>query len=235
MAFLKSVLKKQAVQRTLSALAANYIRLINLTGRWRLVGADEIKPGNTRPLIIAFWHGRMLMMPPNWPKAMPVKMLISQHGDGVLIADAIRHFDIGCIQGSTKRGGTAALRGVLAALKDGVCVGITPDGPRGPRMRCTGAIADIAKLSGTPILPATYAARWRIVFGSWDRFVLPLPFTRGVVLAGTPIEIARDADSEAARLMIETQLNELTARADAMMGVDTIMPANMEPAGAAGS
>ena len=235
MAFLKSVLKKQAVQRTLSALAALYIRFVNLTGRWRLIGADEIMPGNTRPLIIAFWHGRMLMMPPNWPKAMPVKMLISQHGDGVLIADAIRHFDIGCIQGSTKRGGTAALRGVLAALKDGFCVGITPDGPRGPRMRCTGAIADIAKLSGAPILPATYAARWRIVFGSWDRFVLPLPFTRGVVLAGTPIEVARDADSEAARLMIETQMNELTARADAMMGVDTIMPANMEPAGAAGS
>ena len=235
MAFLKSVLKKQAVQRTLSALAAHYMRLVRWTGRWRMIGGDEILPGSTRPLIIAFWHGRMLMMPPQWPKAMPVKMLISRHGDGVLIADAIKHFDIGCIQGSTKRGGTAALRNVLAALKDGTCVGITPDGPRGPRMRCTGAIADIAKLSGVPILPATYAARWRVVFGSWDRFILPLPFTRGVFLVGAPIEIARDTDSESARLMIETQMNELTARADAMMGVDTIMPANMEPAGATGS
>lgn len=228
----KAILKKRVVQRMLSSLAALYVRLVYLTGRWREVDGDTIAPNEANPVIAAFWHGRMLMMPCLWRYGVPVQMLISRHGDGTIISGAIAHFGIGTIQGSTKKGGATALRNILRALESGVSIGITPDGPRGPRMRCTGAIADVAKTSGIPIVPVTYAARWRIVFGSWDRFILPLPFTRGVYVYGSPIAVAPNADSDATRLLIETQLNELTARADALMGVDAIRPADMAATGA---
>jgi lysophospholipid acyltransferase (LPLAT)-like uncharacterized protein len=158
-------------------------------------------------------------------------MLISRHGDGVLIADAIAHFGVGTIQGSTRRGGAEALRDILKTLKSGISVGVTPDGPRGPRMRCTGAIADISRLSGAAILPASYSARWRFILGSWDRFLLPLPFTRGVYVVGDPIEVAPDSDGAGTLERLETCLNDLTRRADALMGVATVQPAAAHPAG----
>ena len=97
-------------------------------------------------------------------------MLISQHRDGQLIARTVRRFGIASIAGSTSHGGSAALRAILRALKAGQCIGVTPDGPRGPRMRATGGAVDIARLSGVPILPAAFATSRRRVLGSWDRF-----------------------------------------------------------------
>jgi lysophospholipid acyltransferase (LPLAT)-like uncharacterized protein len=229
---LKSLVKKRAVQRCLSWLAALYVRFVYLTGRWRTVGLDEVMASNNSPLIIAFWHGRMLMMPCRWPRAMPIRMLISRHGDGVLIADTIAHFGIGTIQGSTRHGGAEALRDILKTLKSGISVGVTPDGPRGPRMHCTGAVADIARMSGTPILPVSYSARRRVILGSWDGFLLPLPFTRGVYVVGDLIEAPRDGDEAATLQRLETHLNELTRRADDMMGVESVQPAVLQPAGA---
>ena len=232
MSAVKALVKKRAVQRFLSWLAHIYIRFVYLTGRWRMVGIDHDLVDGSRPLIVAFWHGRMLMMPCARPRAMTFSMLISRHGDGVLIADAISHFNVGTVQGSTQRRGAEALREILRTLNDGTSVGITPDGPRGPRMRCAGAIADIARLSGVPILPATYSAKWRLILGSWDRFLLPLPFTRGVYVVGDPMDVAPDDDMPSTINRLENVLNELTRRADTMMGVETVEPAMLEPAGA---
>ncbi len=228
----KALLKKRAVQRFLSWLAYVYIRFVYLTGRWRVVGIDPAIVEGSRPLIVAFWHGRMLMMPCVRPRSMAFSILISRHGDGVLIADTISHFSVGAVQGSTRRGGAEALREILRTLNDGTSIGITPDGPRGPRMRCAGAIADIARLSGVPILPATYSAKWRLILGSWDSFLLPLPFTRGVYVVGDPIDVAPDDDMPSTMSRLENALNELTRRADKLMGVETVEPAMLEPAGA---
>jgi hypothetical protein len=232
MSLFKTLVKKRAVQRCVTSVAALYVRVVYLTGRWRTVGLDEVMAANSTPLIVAFWHGRMLMMPCRWPRSLPVRMLISRHGDGVLIADTIAHFGIGTIQGSTRHGGAEALRDILRSLKSGVSVGVTPDGPRGPRMHCTGAVADIARLSGASILPVSYSARWRVILGSWDRFLLPLPFTRGVYVVGDLIEAPRDGDEAATLQRLETRLNELTRRADDMMGVESVQPAVLRPAGA---
>jgi hypothetical protein len=84
-----------------------------------------------------------------------------------------------------------------------------------------------ARLAGVPIIPCSYGVTRRRVLGSWDRFVLALPFARGVFLWGDPIEVARDSDAaaiERARLMVEERLNELGNRVDAICGTEPIEP-----------
>ena len=122
------------------------------------------------------------------------------------------------------RAGSAGLRAVIRTLKQGDCVGITPDGPRGPRMRAQGGIVTAARAAGVPILPATYSVRRRRVLGTWDRFVVALPFNRGVYVIGAPIEIG-DIAPEAARLLIEERLTALTHYADRLIGVAPVEPA----------
>jgi lysophospholipid acyltransferase (LPLAT)-like uncharacterized protein len=167
-------------------------------------------------------------------------MLISMHRDGELIARAIGYFGHGTVRGSAAKpgsnkdkGGAAALRGMLKALKANEYVGITPDGPRGPRMRASDGIVTVARVSGVPIMPCSFSCRSRIVLGTWDRFLLPLPFTRGVILWGDPIRVPRDASPEvlqAAKLQVEAALTGVTQTADAIMGVDTVQPAQVEAA-----
>ena len=109
----------------------------------------------------------------------------------------------------------AAYREVVRLLKEGRGTGFAPDGPRGPRCLVQPGIIELARASGRPILPASFAARRRVVFNSWDRFVLPLPFSSVVVIYGEPLEVRPDDDGEAARLALEEQLNAINRRAEA--------------------
>lgn len=233
----RRIRKSDAARRVACWLVAMYIRLAWATGRWEIKNAavPERFWREGKPFIIAFWHGRLLILPAMWPTSAKISMLISMHRDGELIANAIGYFGHGTVRGSAAkpgsakdRGGVAALRGMLKALKANEYVGITPDGPRGPRMRASEGIVTVARMSGVPIIPCSYGARARKVLGSWDRFVIPLPFTRGVIVWGEPIYIAREADAEAletARLTVEAGLNAVTRAADEAMGVDPVEPA----------
>ncbi len=230
MAFLKTMTRTGAVRRVLCALGAAYIRLVYVTGRWDVQGGDiprRLWDAGT-PFLLSFWHGRMLMAPKAWDRRVAIDMLISQHLDGRFIAQTMKHFAIGTIAGSSSAGGTGALRAMLKGLKAGRCAGITPDGPRGPRMRASDGIVNVARMAGVAIVPLAYSARRSIVLNSWDHFVIALPFTRGVLVWGEAIEIPRHADAdavEAARALVEARLNEVTLEADRLMGVTPVMPA----------
>src|ERR1700739_4204747 len=89
----------------------------------------------------------------------------------------------------TRRGGSAALRTMVKRLRGGDCVGITPDGPRGPAMTASVGIVNLARLAGVPIIPITYATSRRSVLPTWDCFHFPWPFGRGVYLWGEPIQV----------------------------------------------
>ncbi len=212
------------------ALAALYIRLVRHSGRWSVHGGeipDRLWSAG-EPFILCFWHGRLQMMPFCWPNSVPINLLISHHRDGKVLARIIRHFGLVSITGSSRKGGTSALRAILRALKRGESVGITPDGPRGPRMRAGEGVVEVARLSGAPVVPSAVATSRRRVFGSWDRFVLALPFCRGVFVWGQPITVPRDArpdERAAARLRIEEALNQVTSRADSLVGQPSIAPA----------
>jgi lysophospholipid acyltransferase (LPLAT)-like uncharacterized protein len=234
MGLAKRIGKSESLRGLLCWLGSLYIRFAHASGRWRVEGGETAAQlwDQGQPFILAFWHGRILMMPKSWRPSVPIHMLISQHRDGQLIARTVSHFGIRTVAGSSTRGGSAALRAMLKALKGGQCVGITPDGPKGPRMRASDGIVNLAKLAGVPILPATFSCRKRRLLGSWDRFAVALPFSEGLFVWGEPIHVARDADEaglDQARLLVEDGLNAITRRADAAMGQTTPDPGEGAP------
>ena len=227
MSFANSVLRQPWVCETACFAVGLYVRLVRATGRWTEEGA-EIRTrlmASGRPFIVCFWHGQLLLMTPFWPREMRIKMLISRHRDGQLIARTVARFGIGTIPGSSSKGGTRALRMMTRALQAGECIGVTPDGPRGPRMRANPGVVHAARLAGVPIVPAAGVAARRRVLGSWDRFIVPLPFAGGTVQWGEPIEIADDADPESVRRRVETTLNAMTRALEGRYGHVPIDPA----------
>ncbi len=229
MASLRKLSRRPLVTSVLSWLAARYLRIVWYTGRWTVenqnIASSMVIEG--KPFIACFWHGRMLMIPNAWIYKAPVRILISHHRDGVFISRALKHLGVGTIAGSSSRGGGSALIGMVRALKRGEYIGITPDGPRGPRMRVAPGAISAAKLSGAALLPITFAASHCRIFFSWDRFVLPFPFTRGVVRIGHPIEVPHDADEsliEQIRQNLEQVLIDLTMTLDSELGCGPISP-----------
>ncbi len=216
-------LRSEPVRRIACWVTHCYIRFVYLTNRWSVEGGEWPRrlTREGRTFIVAFWHGRLLMMPPAWHQLTSFHMLISAHRDGRIIAGAMTYFGIDTIAGSTSRGGSSALRAMLKQLKEGGCVGITPDGPRGPAMTVSVGTVNIARLARVPIVPLTYATSRRRLLATWDRFHLALPFGRGVYLWGEPIEIAGRLDEaglERARSLVETRMVEMLGDADRRVG-----------------
>ncbi len=226
--------RSDVLRRLLCAGIALYIRLVYATSRWAIEGGEVAQRFHRekRPFILAFWHGRLLMMPMAWPREVAIHMLISGHRDGRIIADAVGHFGIASIAGSSSRGGLAALRAMVKMLKDGACVGITPDGPRGPAERASLGIVAAARLAQVPIIPLAYATRRRRLMATWDRFHLALPFTTGLHLWGEPISVPEDAGEaalEGYRQRVEDALNALGREADRRMGHGALPFASVPP------
>ena len=221
-------LHSELVKRIACWVTHCYIRFVYVTNRWSVEGDEWPRrlTGEGRTFIVAFWHGRLLMMPPAWHQLTSFHMLISAHRDGRIIAGAMTYFGIDTIAGSTSRGGSSALRAMLKRLKEGGCVGITPDGPRGPAMTVSIGTVNIARFARVPILPLTYATSRRRVLATWDRFHLALPFGHGVYLWGEPIEIANELDEaglERARHLVETRMVEMVRNADSRFGHETLI------------
>ena len=231
----KRLLRSRPVQVVLAWLAAQYIRLLYLTTQWTVVcpPATESCLSKGQPFIACFWHGRMIMMRAALPPGTMMHVLISEHRDGLLISRAVASLGVATVAGSSRRGGASALRSMDRLLAQGENIGITPDGPRGPRMRAKPGAIKAAQLSGVPILPVSGSVGRRRILRSWDRFCLALPFSRGIIHWGEPIEVPREADEaevERLRLLLEDCLNALTAEGDRSFGQATIEPAAETPA-----
>ncbi|MBW2038885.1 MAG: lysophospholipid acyltransferase family protein [Deltaproteobacteria bacterium] len=167
-------------------------------------------------IIIAFWHGRLLMMPLVY-RGEGVKVMVSRHRDGELINRTIQLFGFETVRGSTTRGGLSGIRGLVRALKEGYDVAIAPDGPRGPRYQVQAGVIQLAKISGCPILPLAFSASSRKILRTWDRFLIPYPFSRGVFVWGEPIWVnpeAGEEEMEQKSLLLEGRLEEITELAD---------------------
>ena len=222
----RRIVRSDRLRHVLCWVIQLYIRFVYLTNRWTIEGAEI--PRHLRAagqsFILAFWHGRLLLIPMAWQRLAPMHMLISAHRDGRIIADAVTYFGVNSIAGSTRRGGTTALRLMLKHLAAGDCVGITPDGPRGPATRASTGIVNVARLAGVPIVPVVFATSRHRVLPSWDRFHLAEPFGRGVFIWGAPIEIEPELDEtgvERARLLVESRMNDMAEEADRRVGRST--------------
>ncbi len=211
--------------RPLAILIYILLRLLRLTMRIRVIGNEIITDFTRRGegFIGIFWHGRLLMIPFVYPgKRMHV--LIGSHRDGQLIADVMDCFGFGLVRGSSSRGGREAYREMLQLLKEDNDVAITPDGPRGPAEQLKPGIAHVARMSGRAVVPVVFSASPCLRCTSWDRFLIPYPFSRGVFVIGEPLRFQEGEDMESFRSRIENALKDATTRADEYVGTGSQGP-----------
>lgn len=203
----------------LPPLGALVIRGIKGTMRLEQRGHEPVDAlyREGRSIILAFWHAQQLMIPFGY-RGPGSHVLISQHGDGEIIARIIARFGHDAVRGSSTRGGAGALRALIKLGRSGKDVVVTPDGPKGPRHVAKLGVIQLAKATGLPIVPLGFGcSKKKKLFSSWDRFMVPYPFSRGLFLWGAPIWVSREADEaalEAARVELESALNRLTAEAE---------------------
>lgn len=198
-------------QRAGIAIAPSLIRALCATWRvrvvneapWRALRADR------RGFIFSLWHGQLLPLLAHH-RDQHVRVLISEHRDGEIIARIAESLGFRTIRGSTTRGGARALLAMCDALERGDEIAITPDGPRGPaRVFAPGALV-AAQRVGVPIVPVgvSISSAWRL--GSWDAFAIPKPFARLTIAYGAPLAVeaatVRDAVIEAPRFAEAMQL-----------------------------
>ena len=216
---IKRKLKRRFLNsKVFSWLAYLLIRSVSLTIHHQWIGLEKLKilRQKGRPIIFVFWHGRLFMIP-FIHAGQGACALISHHGDGELIAGIIRHFGYRSIRGSTSRGGMTALRKLAREIRNGADAGIAPDGPRGPRYQVQSGAVLLAHLTGCPLMPVTFSASKKKCISSWDRFLIPYPFSKGVFIYGDPIWIGREEsrkDLDQKRQILEKILNKITTEAD---------------------
>ena len=215
----KKILRTKVAYSIICWIAAKYIKLISLTIKWKYI--DKKYPEklwkNNENFILCFWHGRLLMIPFSWKRGKNINMLISEHPDGQLISKTVKYFGINTIHGSSSKGGTKALRNIIKTLRSGQSVGITPDGPRGPRMKMNSAIIKIAGLTGYKILPLSCSVKNKFFLNSWDKFLVALPFGKGCFVWGKPLKINKDISKKQDLKLsnkLENILIKLTKEAD---------------------
>ncbi len=199
--------------RLLPALVALLIRAIGATLRWRADDrAGVLDLPADRPLIWVFWHNRVFGMPLVYRKFLKRRkgsVLTSPSGDGEIIARVMAKFGVGSVRGSSNKRPAAALREMVALLKGGGDLAVTPDGPRGPVYELQGGLVKVAQLTGVPVLPIRLRYSRAITLKTWDRFQIPLPFARAEVVFEELVEVPRelgDEGFEAVRAGLEAKL-----------------------------
>jgi lysophospholipid acyltransferase (LPLAT)-like uncharacterized protein len=215
------------VQKTVGGLAAEYLRFVWWTNRFAIDPADFYERSHSNiPFIVAMWHGQHFMVPFFKREEHRVKALISRHRDGAINAIAAARLGIEPVRGSGshgrdyhRKGGVSAFKEMLTALDHGYNVALTADVPKVSRIAGRG-IVQLARASGRPIYPVAVATSRRIELRNWDRTAINLPFGRFAIAVGPAIRVPEDADEaavEAARQLVESELNGATDRAYAMV------------------
>ena len=205
--------------RLWAGLAVTTLWCLQITIRKRFVETEELFARWRRGerVILTFWHSRIVLMRFAY-RGRGACIMNSRHRDGEIVTRALRRFGIRAVRGSSSRGWVGGLKGMVAAYRRGADLIVVPDGPRGPRERAKSGALQLARQTGAPVYPTAYSAAWHRRLRSWDRLMIPFPFSRVVYVAGPPIFVPKDAtpeQMEQKRALLEARLRETTARADA--------------------
>lgn len=205
----------------MESLAAFLIRrVVGVLGRscrWREPEGEPIDRwiGREGPVVLVAWHEQAVLLA-HWMRrrilaqGIPMAVMSSQSRDGEIGARTAAGWGVRVERGSSSRGGSVGLRRLYRALKkDGFSVVFLVDGPRGPRYEAKPGAVVLAKMAGAPIVPMAFRADRSWHLKSWDRMIVPKPFTRVTVRRGEPFEIPPDADVETARVRLQDVLNGL--------------------------
>lgn len=195
------------------------VRTLGLTVRINAIGWDRYKQSDAS-YIFAGWHGQTLL-PANFFKGMGLWTIISQSRDGEMQNRIFQKFGFRTIRGSSSRGGVAAAIESIKVLKAGGKMAFTVDGPRGPSGIVQEGVVMIAMKSGAQVVPCGVSARRRKLARSWDRYMIPKPFTQAVILFGDALRIepkSTPEQQEEFRLRVEAAIHRCQAEADRLMG-----------------
>jgi lysophospholipid acyltransferase (LPLAT)-like uncharacterized protein len=194
------------------------ISLYSLTFRFTFIGTEHpegiFRQGTN--VIYAFWHGTMFPLIHSHRRHNAC-ILVSQHRDGEIIARIVEKLGYTTARGSSTRGGGKAMLQLKESLAKRCNYAFTPDGPNGPYHKAKPGVIFFAQASGLPIIPIGIAAARQHFFGSWDRFLLPLPFSRVIIAYGEPWYITgevKDADLDRHCLKLEEKICGLTRQAE---------------------
>jgi lysophospholipid acyltransferase (LPLAT)-like uncharacterized protein len=159
--------------------------------------------------IYTFWHDRMFLGT-YYFRDRGIVVMSSESFDSEYTARIIKRFGYGAVKGSSTRGGIRALSKMIRLMKEGLPMGFTLDGPKGPRYVAKSGAILLAKKSGNPIMPFVVEAKkfWQI--NSWDKLQIPKPFTTAKVIIAEPVYVSEDADNES----VEAKRNELQTKLD---------------------
>jgi len=201
------------------SLAFAYSTLLRLTTSVTVVRGDirARLRAEDRRFIYAFWHQRQVFFTVTH-RDDKAALLISRSKDGEMIAETIRLCGVASVRGSSSRGAAEAVRSLMEAVRSGLDIGLTPDGPKGPARQVKEGVLFLAQKLGVPILPITSAQSNRLIITkAWDHFHIPLPFGRAVVVYGEPLEVRPGDDLTAKAAELKARLDAITLEADALV------------------
>lgn len=202
-----------ALATVAGVLLSAYFELVLRTSRFKFFvdpAVDVHVQERGLPVIYALWHCQVFFMPLlRRYERRPLAVLLSQHRDARIVGVAAQLRGVQLVRGSSTRGGLQAYRQLLARLRQGQSVCVTPDGPKGPARQVKSGVIRLARRSGCVVVPVAWAATRQRQLRSWDRTVLPLPFGRYLLVLGPPLTFADGAD-------VEEQGHQLTAELDAL-------------------
>ena len=217
----KSQIKKEPLKYALIGFLLSLImRFLFYTSRRRYVDRQNLVRffESKQPVIVVSWHNRNILgcfaylsLCPRGRRFFP---MASASRDGSYATHAMKHLGVTCVRGSSSRGGSKALRQMLRLVRQGHDLGITPDGPRGPKYRVQEGVIATAKLTGIPIVPMCYSAKRKKILNSWDGMIVPYPFTTLRFVYGEPVFVPRDCppeDVERFRRMVEEEMMRILA------------------------
>jgi len=204
--------------RILGRIAWLFVLLVNWSVRVRFVNresADRLA-SETNNGIYAFYHGDMVLLFPAYRNS-GILIPASESRDGAIMARLLKNFGFDVVRGSSKRKGQKALRKLIAGMRGGKTVAISVDGPRGPLHEVKPGALYLAGLMKAPIIPVAVSARKKYMLeNSWDRLLIPAPFTEAVVVYGAPLYVDGTSEEEisAARRALEASLRGLKRQAE---------------------
>lgn len=216
--------KKRVVLRVAPAVIASYLRVVRATNRATETGAEHITDleEQGQSYLMAIWHESVATALPRLGKAK-VSALTSKSYDGALAAALIEQFGVRALRGSSSRGGREALAEMVKQADGLLAIGLTIDGPRGPRREAKPGIAALSQHTGIPVIPIASCSTRSFRLRSWDRTCIPLPFGLYVYLIGAPIAPAESSERESVReksLEIQVALNGMHATLESEYGID---------------
>jgi len=199
-------------------MAAGIIRFLRFLLRIEFIGEEHPRAFWRRGehVILAFWHDQLLLMVRGY-RGPGAKILISASKDGELIARTMRCFGQGAVRGSSTRGGRAAFKAMMDLAEEPFDLVFTPDGPKGPRHQIKPGVVQLARLTGRAVVPMAFVCSRGHRFSSWDRFLLPYPFSRGVYSFGQPVVYHKGEDAEGFRARLQRSMEENVRRAQARL------------------